>query len=55
MIIDKKYCMCSYLMLRTIYDHRYSFDERITPTFFEENKDRMIVNNSYDLELILKT
>lgn len=51
---DKVYCMSSYLMLRTIYNHNIRFRDDITPSFFEENSDRNIVNNSSDLEKVLK-
>ena len=54
MIIDKRYCMSSFLMLRTISDHRYAFKEGIIPNFFEENTDRTPVKNSVELETILK-
>ena len=54
MIIDKEYCMSSFLMLRTIYDHEYQFAKHITPNFFEENKDRHPVKNSFELEERLK-
>ena len=54
MRIDKKYCMSSFLTLRTIYDHTLSFDERYVPLLFEENNDRNIVNNSIELEQILR-
>ena len=46
--------MSSFLTLRTIYDHNYSFSNKLKPYFFEENKDRNIVNNSLELENILK-
>lgn len=55
MIIDKKYCMSSYLMLRTIYDHNHTFQEGIFPRFFEENTDRTPIKDSYELESILRT
>ena len=49
MDIDKKYCMSSYLTLRTIYDHNKTFAKDIFPVFFEENKDRENVFSSFDL------
>lgn len=54
MITDKKYCMNSFLMLRTIADHNHTFKDGITPLLFEENKDRQPVMNSEELEAILK-
>lgn len=54
MIVDKRYCMSSFLMLRTISDHNHTFKEGITPRFFEENKDRTPVHDSFELEKILK-
>ena len=49
MKIDKKYCMSSYLMLRTIYGER-TFKENVVPRQFAENSDRFPVNNSEELE-----
>ena len=54
MIVDKEYCMSSYLMLRTIYPQKYSFYNGITPSFFIENGDRYPVKNSEELESVLK-
>ena len=51
---DKIYCMSSYLMLRTIFDHKKTFKNGISPAFFEENTDRNLVYNSEDLLSILK-
>lgn len=50
MIVDKDYCMSSFLQLRTIYDHNYTFKKGIIPTLFEENDDRKPIYNSYELE-----
>lgn len=55
MIIDKRYCMSSFLMLRTISDHNHTFKEGIVPRFFEENTDRTPVKDSFELEDILRT
>ena len=41
-------------MLRTICDHQHTFKEGIVPRFFEENKDRAPVRNSFELERILR-
>lgn len=54
MKIDRTYCMSSFLMLRTIYDHNYAFSEKSIPVFFEENKDRHPVYNSIELEQLLE-
>ena len=54
MIVDKQYCMSSYLMFRTIVDHNHSFKDGITPSFFEENKDRQAVTSSQELLNILE-
>ena len=51
---DKSYCMSSFLMLRTIYNHDITFKDGIIPRFFEENEDREIVTNSIELENKLK-
>ncbi len=55
MITDKRYCMSSFLMLRTISDHNHTFKDGIIPRFFEENDDRMPVKDSFELEAILKS
>ena len=55
MITDKKYCMSSFLMLRTINDHNHTFTDEIIPRFFEENNDRNPVRDSFELEEILKS
>lgn len=54
MIENPIYCMSSYLMLRTIYNHDYTFRKDIVPRFFEENSDRTPIENSYELEGVLK-
>ncbi len=53
-MVNKIYCMSSFLMLRTIFNHRMSFSNKITPSFFEENLDREPVYNQEDLESILR-
>lgn len=55
MVTDREYCMSSFLMLRTISDHNHTFKDGLVPLFFEENADRKPVNNSFELEAILKT
>ena len=54
MIVDKDYCMSSFLMLRTIYNHEYRYAEHVNTKFFEENKDRYPVKDSFELEEKLK-
>jgi len=54
MVVDKRYCMSSFLMLRTIYGHDKCFDEGFLPRFFEENADRTPVDDSVQLEAILR-
>lgn len=53
-MVDKRYCMSSFLMLRTIFDRNKSFSEKIKPHFFEMNADRNPVKNSTELENELK-
>ena len=55
MITDKRYCMSSFLMFRTISDHNHTFQDGIIPRFFEENTDRTPVANSFELESILRS
>lgn len=54
MTVDRDYCIGSFLMLRTIYDHDKTFAENVTPRFFPMNSDRNPVNNSCELESILR-
>ena len=54
MIVDRQYCMSSYLMFRTIVDHNFSFKDGITPSFFEENADRHPVRTPKELQDILE-
>lgn len=55
MIVDKRYCMSSFLMLRTICDHQHTFKEGIIPRFFEANNDRNPVHDSFELEQVLRS
>ena len=50
MIVDKNYCMSSFLMLRTIYNREYRFFDDMKIKFFQENKDRYPIYNSFELE-----
>lgn len=54
MIIDKEYCMSSFLMLRTLYPHGKSFCEKYPSKIYQEEDDRFPVNNSHELECRLK-
>ncbi len=54
MIVDKNYCMSSFLMLRTIYNKKYRFFKDVKPFLFKENTDRAPVFNSIELEEKLK-
>lgn len=49
MMVDKKYCMSSYLMFRTIADKNKCFTEGIIPQFYRGNNNKILVHNSYDL------
>lgn len=49
MIVDKNYCMSSFLMYRTIADHRRTFKEDIVPQFFTPNQNRVPIHNSTEL------
>ena len=53
-VADKYYCMSSFLMLRTIYDDSKCFSLGCLPKKFEQTYERTPVNNSYELEYILK-
>ena len=54
MIVDKRYCMSSYLMFRTIYPQNRTFFENVNPKFFTENADRVPVKDSFELEKELR-
>lgn len=54
MSVDKDYCIGSFLMLRTIFDHSKSFANGVIPRYFTMNKDRNPVNSSSELESILR-
>jgi asparagine synthetase B (glutamine-hydrolysing) len=53
-IIDKKYCMSSFLMIRTLYSNNKAFSNKFSTKIFSENQDRFPVNDSYELEERLK-
>lgn len=49
-MVDKEYCMSSYLALRTIADHKKSFSADITPVFYDDRFTREPVHSSEELE-----
>lgn len=49
-MVNKDYCMSSFLMIRTTYNHEYQYAEHVNTKFFEENKDRHPVKDSFELE-----
>lgn len=49
MIVDKKYCMSSYLMYRTIADDNYCFKEGYAPRIFHVDFQRTPIMSSDDL------
>lgn len=53
-MVDKVYCMSSYLMYRTIADHSKTFAEGNQPKFYENDIERKPVYDSYQLEAELK-
>ncbi len=54
MTVDRKYCMSSYLMYRTICSHDRTFDRRLTPRFYAESPNRKSVHDSEELEAALR-
>lgn len=54
MITDKNYCMNSFLMFRSIWDQEHRFRDDLIPRFFEENDDRTLIRDSFELEAILR-
>lgn len=53
-MVEKIYCMSSYLMYRTIADHNKTFAEGIQPKFYEDEIERKPVYDSFQLEAELK-
>lgn len=49
-MVDKKYCMSSFLMYRTIADDSKCFKEDWKPNLFHVNFDRKKIHNSIELE-----
>ena len=54
MIVDKNYCMSSFLMFRTIVDRNKCFSYDIKPVFWDMFPKRIPVNTSDDLYTSLK-
>jgi|LSQX01.3.fsa_nt_gb hypothetical protein len=54
MIVNKNYCMSSYLMFRTIIDKKYTFKAGISPKPDKIIKCRLPISNSAELEKYLK-
>lgn len=53
-MVDKEYCMSSFLMFRTIADHEKTFCEKLTPLFFSDDGKKEQVKDSYVLEESLR-
>ena len=53
MIVDKKYCMSSFLMFRCIADKNKTFHESIVPNLFEPNFKRYPIKKSEDIDKII--
>lgn len=53
-IVDKEYCMSSFLTYRTIADKNYIFAENMIPHTFQYPRDLSPVNDSVELESLLK-
>ena len=49
MEIDKKYCMSSFLMYRTVADASKAFDERYTPRLYEDDFSKIPIHQSLSL------
>ncbi|MDY4788232.1 MAG: asparagine synthase C-terminal domain-containing protein [Bacilli bacterium] len=54
MNVDKKYCMSSFLMFRTIVDDEKQFTEKIVPQKIDINFNRVPISSSDELYLSLK-
>lgn len=55
MIVDKEYCMSSYLQFRTIAKKEVCFDQRLIPNLFEDFQYKTEVNNSDELLFSLES
>ncbi len=54
-MVDKEFCMNSYLMYRYIYDPNKSFTEKLTPNIADMNFERKPIKTSSDLLKYFKT
>lgn len=54
MEIDKKYCMSSFLMYRTVADASKAFDERYTPRLYEDNFSKIPIHQSSELKTAIE-
>lgn len=55
MIIDKKYCMSSFLMFRCIADENRTFSAGIVPQRFKPDKNRYLIKSSKDIDDAIKS
>ena len=53
-MVNRTYCASSYLMYRTIVDHRMSFSERLEPRFYKRESNLEQIHNSQELEESLR-
>lgn len=51
---DPIYCSSSFLMYRTIADHQKAFSDNLKPSFYQNDIKRTPINNSGELEQLLK-
>lgn len=49
-MVDKRYCMSSFLMFRTIADHEKSFSEKLAPKLFSDIGEKEQIHDSFELE-----
>lgn len=51
---DKAYCMSSFLMFRTIVDENATFKSGVVPKLFHNDRERIPVSTSIELERVLR-
>ena len=54
MIVDKEYCMSSFLMFRTIVGDNIAFTENLKPKKFQPKKDRYKIRSIDDIDKAIK-
>lgn len=54
MIVDKRYCMSSYLMLRTVADENKAFAENWKPNLYSTEVEKFPVQNSAELKEVIQ-